>query len=619
MIEAELRAKTVNLEVTLDQIYDSLGTKLKWNIEQRRIAQDLEMECEMIACRPIDPITNKARDQMLDNERVVVISDFYSPETFVHKLLLASGFSLSLEDVSVSCDRGATKMSGELFGVVAKRYNTLPTRLTHTGDHPISDVRMAKRAGAAVLPYENGKASSAEFVLANNFRDTGAKLGASLIAGAARRARINTVCSTVDASTWALATGIAGPLLFGYVHWILTEAKERKLPRLYFLARDGQILLRIAKEIKAKYELDIELLYLPASRSAWFLASNARGTAEDRTNALLPDGVAIIADVLKRIDISSTDVRPQLEASGFGEVDDLTRMLAEPSEISRLRSMLSTPPLSELIAKRAEYELAIVDEYLSAKKMFDGKPIVIVDIGWKGRLQQALARIVLIRGSSERPTGFYLGLREFPPEVQVGLGLRYFENHDALKINPSLAEIFCAADHGTVIRYGRLPSGQVTPVLAEPEASRDEKWNLALFHRGIVSFSDHMLDAMPIIQYSAAEWRDAFRVSTLASTRRLVAFPSAEEATLLGSYPHSSNQFHSASSDLAPTISYGRFFLSLANPARLGHIGHWREGSIARSIALPRLALRLWQFRLGLGLRIRRLIRLDTTTRRSTN
>jgi hypothetical protein len=62
---------------------------------------------------------------------------------------------------------------------------------------------------------------------------------------------------------------VAAPLLIPYVMWILSDAHRRDLRRLYFVARDGQILLAIARQLVSQLPFDGELQYFYGSRYAW--------------------------------------------------------------------------------------------------------------------------------------------------------------------------------------------------------------------------------------------------------------------------------------------------------------------------------------------------------------
>lgn len=57
------------------------------------------------------------------------------------------------------------------------------------------------------------------------------------------------------AAAYKLGASLTGPLFFGYVHKLMGQAVADGVTCLYFLARDGQILLEIAKIIKSHWVL----------------------------------------------------------------------------------------------------------------------------------------------------------------------------------------------------------------------------------------------------------------------------------------------------------------------------------------------------------------------------
>jgi len=52
-----------------------------------------------------------------------------------------------------------------------------------------------------------------------------------------------------EAALRDVAAGVAAPLLAGYVAWLLLDAERRGIRRVYFLARDGQVLLDLARRL----------------------------------------------------------------------------------------------------------------------------------------------------------------------------------------------------------------------------------------------------------------------------------------------------------------------------------------------------------------------------------
>ena len=605
--EARVRQKAQSGEVTLEQIYAELAAELGWSAVTARSALETEMSCELQASRPIAPMVARFESLLRRRIRVACVSDFYASGGFLLELLTRAGVRIEAQNLFVSADLQATKRTGALFHRVTKHYNLQPAGICHTGDHPVSDVQQAERVGIAVQPYLRSAPSAIELALASRGAgaDTRERLLASAIGGAARRARIDRELQGRDEALWNVATGIAGPLLFGYVYWILVRARELGIKRLYFLARDGQILLQIARQISGHLSGELDLKYLHASRRAWFLPSVARGTALERVNAILSDDTICIAELLQSLEINAADVRMALRAAGFPE-----ESWSGQVEADRLKDVLSKPPFDALILERATRGLALCMEYLGNHGMLDGVPSAIVDIGWKGRLQTALVRMLGGVRASGGISGFYMGLRERPDEAAIGRTYVYVEGADASTLNPSLIELFTSADHGSTLGYERVrdAGGPIQPILA-PGQQATLDWGLGALQEGINAFTANMLDALAVLDEPAPKVIAGLRKSALLTLERLIQRPSPEEAALLGAFPHAAGQFHHDLSELAPRIPMPSVLKGLLSPKSLDGRTHWAQASIARSAFAPALLPRLWDFRVTGGPRLRKWLR----------
>jgi hypothetical protein len=247
-------------------------------------------------------------------------------------------------------------------------------------------------------------------------------------------------------------------------------------------------------------------------------------------------------------------------------------------------------------------------EYLGNQGMLDGVPGAIVDIGWKGRLQTALARMLRGAQASVAISGFYMGLRERPDEAATGPTFVYFEGPDAGALNPSLLELFTAADHGSTLGYERLQDGQIQPILA-PGQRATLDWGLGTLQEGINAFSANMLDALAVLDEEPTTVIAGLRKSALLTLERLVHRPSAAEAGLLGAFPHAAGQFHQDLSELAPPPSTLSLLNALLSPKALDGRTHWPQASIARSPFAPALVARLWDVRVTGVPRLRKWFR----------
>jgi len=602
--ETRVRNRVADGEATLELIYDELALDLGWSSEQRQRVLSLELRCELLASRPITPMVDRINRLMGATIPVACICDFYAPREFIQRLLAQSGVAVPADRLFVSSDEQLTKRTGALFELVRKAHELPAGQICHTGDHPFSDVTQARKAGFKVQPFFESAPSVTELSLASWGNTTRERLLASAIAGAARQARMSRALEGRPGTLWSIATGVAGPLLFGYVYWLLHSARSLGLRRLYFLARDGQILLRIAQDIARELRLDFELRYLYASRRAWFLPSVAGGSNEEHIAAILTEESVSIADVLHYLEISPNKVRSSLTTAGFAE-----ETWSQPIPSARLRPALSQPPWDSLIAARAAREHALCLDYLTEQGMLDATPKGIVDVGWKGRLQIALAQMLGAAGAVA-PTGFYLGLRQRPNPLTSGDSRTYVEGPDSLALNPSLVELFSAADHGTTLGYERHSDRSVRPVLAgSPRASIE--WGLETLQDGVSAFTAGLLGSLPLLDEHPDVLSSGIRKAALLAAGRLVRRPSPREADVLGSFPHSAGQFHADLAPLAPQVSLRHLIGGLLCPDSLTRRTHWPQATIVRSTQATRLAIRLWETR------VERLPRMKKSIRRA--
>lgn len=125
--------------------------------------------------------------------------------------------------------------------------------------------------------------------------------------------------------TYELGASFAAPLFYGFVHRLMIQAEADGVKRLYFLARDGQLLLEIAKSIQAKLGFEsLELKYLYVSRQAMrfpsiihLSAADLEWIFEEMDNALNLNTVA------RRIRMSCEDLRKNLKQDLLDTLDFL--------------------------------------------------------------------------------------------------------------------------------------------------------------------------------------------------------------------------------------------------------------------------------------------------------
>lgn len=261
--EAEKQArKKDSYEITIDDIYDIIKDKYDLSQETCFRLIHLEMECELNNTIIIEENIDKIRKLKELGEEVVLISDMYLPKTFFVKLFNKICPLLNDLKLYLSCDIGITKVSGLMYEYVSSQENVHYSQWIHEGDNIVSDVNVPELYGISTIFYSKTENNDLIKRMDNVIRNNSLLLRQYLL-GMIKRI-------TIEATHgYRIGYGFVGVALYTYVEWILKQADKRKIKRLYFIARDGYILKKIADVIIKEYGLDIKTFYLYGSRNAW--------------------------------------------------------------------------------------------------------------------------------------------------------------------------------------------------------------------------------------------------------------------------------------------------------------------------------------------------------------
>ncbi|MBO5176995.1 MAG: hypothetical protein J6C07_06025 [Lachnospiraceae bacterium] len=249
---------------------------------------------------------------------------------------------------------------------------------------------------------------------------------------------------------------IFAPALLGFVEWVLQEAKQRGIKRLYFLARDGYQMYLAADFLCKKRDLAIDCRYLYGSRYAWRLPQFAL-MGKDCLDMICRGGIDVTFEkVMKRGGLTNEEAKAVAEELGYA--NDYKRILSY-SEVVQLKKPLaeSNRFLPFVYAhSKGTYETTI--EYLCREGLFDDVKYALVDSGWTGSLQQTLTQLLHYAGYEKKLEGFYFGLYELPVGInEESYHTYYFGPNYGLKrkvyFSNCLYEAVYSAPHGMTVGY----------------------------------------------------------------------------------------------------------------------------------------------------------------------
>lgn len=614
-VERDLRRVGTRKEVTLDEIYEALGKQCGWDKEVIQFSRQYEAHLERKFIRPVGAVRDEIAKKMRCNSRCVIVSDTYFSSGELVELAAELGVELDEQSVFASSEYRETKECGRLFDVVNGALS--PDRIDcHTGDNPHSDVLRARKAGLTSIHFTLSYPTRYElqFYEAGSFRSI-----SSAVAGAARAVRLSRHWDGdgVHNIFWAVGSDVMGPLLVGYVLWLLLDAKRRGFSTLYFVARDGWIMREVAQRLDVWLQTGIKLRYIYGSRQAWHLPglTDFDGRSADwvfeNWESLPPE------EIFARVGITWDEISSIRLRHRLGERyrhDIGSRVILE-----LLKEIFSDAAFVSLVRSRGRGRRGMLAKYLTQEGFSDNETAALVDIGWQARMQSSLKRVLLEERVPTKLFGYYMGLSHKVAPDCVAESISYLPESmwiaQSFHQNRTLAELMCSVAHGTTLGYENREGGAIRPILANLKLSSESGWldKLQIQQEAILEFAQQFVCAAVALDVEPESAAKFLRVKAVNGWNLFASKPSVEEARAYGEIVHDHEQGRSRNgcvNVLAPRLSWGNFFQTLLrSPKAAFSISRWLEGSAVRStpsglITLAMLTVRVRMFLLFLLRRI---------------
>ncbi len=241
---------------TIKEIYEDAEADFPEYTSAQLVEAELGMEAEMLAANP--KVVDEIDARRAGGWQILFLSDMYLPSQFLESVLRREGAMRSGDMITVSCEAAATKAAGDLYEVIRKQLH--PAAWEHWGDHPHSDVRVARRHGIRAHRVDQAY-TPVERRLMHTALNQQDAWQLSVLAGFSRYARI----SSGDDPFVRLGADYVAPAYVPFVKFIIEQCRLHDVRQLYFLSRDGYILQQIASELPHE---GISLHYLFVSRKS---------------------------------------------------------------------------------------------------------------------------------------------------------------------------------------------------------------------------------------------------------------------------------------------------------------------------------------------------------------
>ncbi|MCK6393454.1 hydrolase [Zoogloea sp.] len=425
-------------------------------------------------------------------ERTLFLSDFYMPAGMLNELLQHHGLDDIAADGISSCDIRLNKRSGQLFRHVHEAFALAPEHHVHIGDNAHSDVSIPGAIGIRSVHYLPEQAHAERELRESLFADRASLFGhLERIVSENRDAALEGREGDARAA-FQLGTQ-AAPLWVGFCLSVAEQAVIHQFDRLFFFTREGEFFIQVFNRLFPHDS--IAGLPLPprdtleVSRLATFCASLREvSTAELMRMWNLYSTQSMFA-LARSLGLEPAALEGLCSRHGLPVGEEVVY----PWQDARIQALFADPDFQRLVGDKSMADAESLLAYIEQKGLAPSDTrIGIVDIGWRGTIQDNLAHVL----PEKTFFGHYLGLARVLNE-QPANARKYAFGPD-LNLTPEASNLLDAvaplemlsnSPHGSVEGYRPLPSGRI-------EARRlvDEEEN-SVFHHYVSHFQAGVLHA----------------------------------------------------------------------------------------------------------------------------
>lgn len=360
------------------------------DISEELLREEIEQEKRCIFTNPeILPIFEKYKDL-----KMYCISDFYMSADSLRELLDYLQLPVKIEKIYSSADYLLNKRSGRLYKKVEEELNISPKEHIHVGDNQYSDIEVAQCLGIETI-----KTTKTEFDFIPE-----------------KDRKFNIDLSTVKRNESSkenriFNTGVElAPLLYFFGYSIVEYAIKNKIDKVYYQTREGETFIKIHKLIKQNNPFGVQLPeydIMEVSRMATFSASLKEFSIPELLRLWSQYRSQSMSTLFKTLAI---DITPYKQYMGKYDIS-INEDIINPWFDLRVQKLCSDKEFTNKINAELDRKRKELINYFEQKKNIynNEEPLFVVDIGWRGTIQDNLAYIY----PNKIIEGYYLTLYDF--------------------------------------------------------------------------------------------------------------------------------------------------------------------------------------------------------------
>ncbi len=227
------RSKKKYDDIIIDDIYRFLKLDKKISSELQKIEKQVEIELS-VPNRNLIEILNKYKK----NHEIVITTDMYLDKLTISSILQKNKIDYDYLFISGEC--GCSKETGQMYRHLLNSLKTHGNNVVHLGDNWNKDIVNAKKQGIFAFQVKREKGSFIDHYEHNRREDIATKI---------QRNYFSLQEGIYDSKYYEIGYSVLGPFLVELCRWIHASRIKDKINRLWFVAREGYLIMRVYEQL----------------------------------------------------------------------------------------------------------------------------------------------------------------------------------------------------------------------------------------------------------------------------------------------------------------------------------------------------------------------------------
>ncbi len=501
--EIKARALDKNREPNIDDIYKCLElNKKEYDIEDLK---KIEINLEDKFCQRNYDFYPIYKYCIENDKKIIITSDMYLKKEQIIKILDNAGIK-KYDYLFLSNDVKLNKHNGKIYKYILDKVKIKSNQILHIGDSKRGDYIFPKiyRIKSILIPKRIKKSHYYKY------DKSATNLETNIL-----QTYINNNLSKEITNYEQIGYELLGPLLYGYTRWLIEQLSKQDIKKVFFLAREGNLLKKAFEIINNNEEIETNYLYV-SRKSTRCCNLSEINTLQELLTVLKMKKMATLEDLF---------IKVGLEINNYSEIEKKYKNI----QINQIQGLeLIFEEIKEDIKDEAQKEEENLLGYLKQEEFY-GK-LAVVDIGWAGTMQNALSTIMKKNEIASNIYGFYVG-KDNKSKYKVN-ATSYIQDFESIRAFVHLFEEFFLAQHGTTLKY-KYENNKYEPVLANYEYSDNEKEIFFEIQKGAINFCEgfNKLDLIePLTEDKEKFYEPLERLGTNPSLKEVKSFDKCKYA-----------------------------------------------------------------------------------------